>query len=235
VACREQEKPASLATSTLDGPRRVAGPVCLEEAIDASGSMTEYIPQRERAERELFAFARRALAPDDRVSEVYFAGSAALTLPPTPLASLTGPPPPAGGLADSTLLTPAIATLVAARTLGPDDCAARALVMITDGLIGDEQQVIQEVLARARYTRMYAVVPAGVAGGDRGYLRGGLLDSVTVYAFHSGGFSGRAASILGDAKPLDVIFGEILGDLTGQRLARTEKTSAAADLWEGSR
>src|SRR4051794_20374952 len=202
VACVEHEKPASLATSTLSGPRLTTGPICLEEAVDISSSMTVYTPQRERAERELFAFARRELEPGDVLSEAFFSGSAVVARPPTALASLGGPAPVARGLEDGTLLAPAVEALVAARTFGPDNCAARALVMITDGEIFDDEQLINDVLARANYTRMYAVVPAGTTGGYRGTLHGGLLDSVTVYGFHDGGMSGHAASVLGDAKPL---------------------------------
>jgi hypothetical protein len=228
VACNENEKPLSLATSTLDGPRLTTGPICIEEAVDVSGSMTAYTAQRERAEGELFTFARRELEKHDMLSETFFAGSAVLALPPTSLASLGGPPPVTGDFEDGTLLAPAVAALMAARPTNPTACAARALVVITDGEIYDDQQTLNAVLTKANYTRMYAVVPAGITGVGRGQLRGGLLDSVTVYGFHDGGTSGRAASVFGDAKPLDVVFGEILGGLTGQHLNKAGRPPTQA-------
>jgi hypothetical protein len=228
VTCNEREKPVSLATSTLDGPRLTTGPICIEEAVDVSGSMTVYTAQRERAERELFAFARRELEAYDLLSVAFFAGSAALALPPAALASLAAPPAVATGLDGGTELAPAVEALVAARSNAPAACAARALVMITDGEIYDEPAVLNEVLARANYTRMYAVVPAGATGAGRGQLRGGLLDSVVVYGFHDGGWSGRAASVLDDARPLDVVFGEVLGGITGQRLNKAGRVPTPA-------
>ena len=64
VACRESTRPQDLAHSVLTGRRLVTGPVCLEEAVDVSGSMAAFRPQRERAERALFAFATRELQDD---------------------------------------------------------------------------------------------------------------------------------------------------------------------------
>jgi hypothetical protein len=146
------------------------------------------------------------------------------------MASLTSAPAgiDPGTLDGGTLLAPAVAALVAARAADPGECAARALVMITDGVIGDDPAVLDAVLTKANYTRMYAVIPSGPTGADRAGLRGGLLDSVIVHGFHDGGASGRAASILGDAKPLDVVFGEILGGLTGQRLSRIDPSRPVA-------
>jgi hypothetical protein len=226
TACHEDRKPVSLANSTLTGVRRTTGPVCIEEAVDVSGSMVQYTAQREQAERELFAFAKRELLPTDQISEAFFAGTARLALPPTDLQSLTAPRALSGQFGDGTLLTPAVAGLVAARASAPAPCAARALVMITDGEIYDPPPVIQAALAAADYARLYAVAPAPATYPGRGSLTGGLLDSVTVYGFHDGGTAGRIASVLGDARPLDVIFGDILADLTGQRLAKTDTTQS---------
>jgi hypothetical protein len=219
VACHEDRKPESLSTSTLTGTRLTTGPICLEEAVDVSGSMTQYTAQREQAERELFAFAKRELQPTDRLTTAFFAGSAQVTLPPTSLQSLTAAAPRPGPLQDNTLLVPAVAGLVASRLASPEPCAARALVMITDGEIFDLSADLDQVLTLAGYTRMYAVAPSG---SGRGYLTGGLLDSVTVYNFHGGGTAGRFDSVVHDARPLDVIFGDILADLTGQHLTKSE-------------
>jgi hypothetical protein len=222
IACDEERKPESLAGSTLTGARLTAGPVCIEEAVDVSGSMVQYTAQREQAERELFAFAKRVLEPTDRLTTAFFAGSAQVTLPPTSMRSLTAPAPYPGQLADNTFLTPAVVELVKSRFSNPEPCASRALVMITDGEISDETTAIDTALRAADYTRIYAVAPAGATGTGRGTLNGGLLDSVTVYGFHDGGTSGRVASVFGDARPLDVIFGDILADLTGQHLTKTD-------------
>jgi hypothetical protein len=222
VACREERKPESLSRSTLTGARLTTGPICLEEAVDVSGSMTQYATERQRAERELFAFAKRVLQPTDRFSQAFFAGSAMVALPPTSLQSLATPASGSGALDDGTLLAPAVVSLVAARGADSGSCAARALVLISDGEIFDEQDVIGAVLQMANYTRIYAVAPAGAVGAGRGNLHGGLLDSITVYGFHEGGAVGRVASVLGDARPLDVIFGDILADLTGQHLTKIE-------------
>src|SRR5690349_8784858 len=53
--------PPSLSRSALAGPRLVTGPICVEEAVDVSGSLTHYAAQRDQAEDELFDFARRTL------------------------------------------------------------------------------------------------------------------------------------------------------------------------------
>ncbi|GAA3934356.1 VWA domain-containing protein [Actinoplanes auranticolor] len=218
VACHEEQKPETLSGSTLTGARLTTGPICLEEAVDVSGSMLEYTAQRERAERELFAFAKRELQPTDSLATAFFAGSAQVTLPPTGLQSLTTPAPPPGQLKDDTFLVPAVVELVKARLTNPQPCASRALVMITDGVVSDIPAELETVLNAASYTRIYAVSPTS----GRGALSGGLLDSVSVYEFHGGGTSGRIASVLNDARPLDVIFGDILADLTGQRLTKSD-------------
>jgi hypothetical protein len=212
----ELQKPTGLPVSTLVGPRLAPGPVCIEEAVDVSASMTSFTPQRERAEQELFAFARRELRPDDQISVAFFAGSAALALPPSALDALTTPPPVAGGLADGTLLTPAVDVLRAGRTAASDACVERALVVITDGAIFDGDEAAAAI-ANGSYARVYAVIPAAT-----GWLRPGELDGplryVTVEHFTDAGLAGRPASMLVDAKPLDVVLGDVIGSLTGQQL-----------------
>ncbi|MFY1637655.1 hypothetical protein ACN27F_31015 [Solwaraspora sp. WMMB335] len=70
IACAEHDKPRSLATSVLAGPRRVTGPVYLDEAVDVPGSMTTHTTQREQAERKPLGFARRGLGDRDLPSTV---------------------------------------------------------------------------------------------------------------------------------------------------------------------
>ncbi|GAB2568254.1 hypothetical protein Aab01nite_43690 [Paractinoplanes abujensis] len=221
VACHEEQKPETLARSKLTGARLTTGPICLEEAVDVSSSMLAYTAQRERAERELFGFAKRELQPTDSLTTAFFSGSAKVTLPPTSLQSLTAPAPPPGALENGTLLTPAVVELVKSRLVNPQPCASRALVMITDAELGDDLPQLEAAIYAASYTRIYAVSPIG----GRGSLNGGLLGAISVYEFHGGGTAGRIASVLDDARPLDVIFGDILADLTGQRLTKTESDS----------
>ncbi|TDP92922.1 vWA domain-containing protein [Labedaea rhizosphaerae] len=221
VSCRESEKPTSLATSTLAGPRLVTGPICLEEAVDVSGSMEQFRDQREQAELALFTFARRVLTDADRLSTAFFAGSGELALRPTALRSLTRPPRmPTITQPDGTNLGPAVDKLVAARTRNgkASTCAARALVVITDGLLGDEQAAISKSLRAGNYTRIFAVIPAETGWGRPSELTGGALDSVSVYHFTGSGLGARLASVFADGKPLDVVLGEIVGSLTGQHL-----------------
>ena len=93
--------------------------------------------------------------------------------------------------------------------------------MITDGLIGDGRAQLATALRRGDYTRIFAVIPAATGWGRPPELTGGIRNSITVYHFSSPGLSGVSASLLAGARPLDVVFGEIISSLTGQHLART--------------
>lgn len=191
--------------------------------MDLSASMTTFTPQRERAEAELFTFARRELQPYDLISTVHFAGSAEIALTPTSMDTLTATPPAIGGLADGTALTPAVDALVASRTAASDACAFRALVVITDGIISDSDATAA-ALARGGYARVYAVIPAG-AGWGRPEPLDGALAGITVHRFHDSDTGGRIASFFVDAKPLDVVLGDIVGSLTGQHLEQNRQSS----------
>jgi hypothetical protein len=224
VSCHEHEKPTSLATSTLVGPRLVTGPICIEEAVDVSGSMDSFRAEREQAEGALFDFARRELTKDDLFSAAYFAGSAKIALPPSSLTTVTAAPGVPDGIDYvSTNLAPAVDALVDARSAGPPGrtCAARALVVITDGLIADSSTVGTS-LSKGRYTRVFAVIPSATGWSRPSELTGPVLDSVAVYHFRDSGLTGRAASIFAGAMPLDVVFGTIIGSLTGQELAQAQ-------------
>lgn len=227
VACNESEKPVSLENSRLAGVRLTTGPVCIEEAVDVSGSMQEFIPQREHAEREMFAFAVRELTDDgDMFSAAFFAGSGVTAQAPAPLRTLTiAPTVPAGIDYHGTLLAPAVDALVASRAGAPgaDGCSSRALVVITDGVIGDDEATLAASLRKGNYARIFAVVPVETGWGRPDQLQGGIRDSVSVMHFTSPGVSGRLASIFVDAKPIEIVFGEILGSLTGQRLEPIEQ------------
>lgn len=219
---RESRQPPSLATSTLTGARQVVGPICIEEAVDVSGSLQAYAAQRDKAEDEMFAFARRSLHKNDLFSEAFFAAQGKLALAPTPLSKLSVPPAePAGISPDSTHLTPAVKALIAARSARPggDRCASRALVVITDGLIYDPGP-LAAALRQGDYTRIFAVIPSATGWGRPSELTGGIRNAIIVYHFTSPGFAGRAAAFLVGARPLDVVFGDIISSLTGQKLSR---------------
>jgi hypothetical protein len=213
-------QPQSLAESTLAGPRSVTGAVCIEEAVDVSGSMAAFRAQRESAERALFGFAHRELAPYDQFSTAFFADTARLALAPTALSSLDAPPAVPPGLASGgTTLAPAVTQLVEARPAG-DGCAVHALIVITDGLLNDSARVLDAALAEGSYARVFAVIPSATGWGRPG----GLPPSFEVYHFHGDGWTGFVVGALSDAKPLDVVFGEILGSLTGQTLVQTNRS-----------
>lgn len=224
VSCQESEKPQSLADATLEGPRLVTGPICLEEAVDVSGSMDAFRAQRESAEAALFTFARRFLRRDDLFSTAFFAGAAQVAQPPAALSALTTAPVAPTGLDPSTtVLGPAVDALVAARDARP--CAARALIVITDGILRDDRSTLSTALRSGGYARIFAVIPAATGWGRPAELSGGALDSITVHHFADSGLSGRLSSILADAKPLDVVLGEIIGTLTGQQLTQVDGTN----------
>jgi hypothetical protein len=219
---RQVRQPDTLAHSRLAGSRLVTGPICVEEAVDVSGSLARFQAQRQAAEDQLFRFARRALHRDDLFSEAFFARTSQLALPPTPLAALTAPPPEPPLDPDGTYLVPAVRELVRARdTRQQGTCAARALVIITDGLLADDRATLTAALRSGSYTRIFAVIPAATGWGRPGPLTGGALGSVTVYHFDGPGLSGWLASVFGGARPLDVVLGDIVGALTGQELVRS--------------
>ncbi|WP_432899931.1 vWA domain-containing protein [Micromonospora matsumotoense] len=195
--------PASLDQAVLEGARKVAGPVCIDEIQDVSGSMTQYTALREQAVDQLFQFAQRELEASDQLAEAVFSGTTGVTMPPTSLHALPARrPAPAPG--DGTLMAPAIRALTAADRQADRTCAARALVAITDGEVHDDPAELRNALVDGAYTRMYLVVP-GLAGGRPGAFTGDVLDGVVVRRFT-------------DARRLGVIFGQVFAELLGVEL-----------------
>ncbi|WP_018801898.1 vWA domain-containing protein [Salinispora arenicola] len=223
VICREENRIPSLDQAELVGPRSATGPLCIEQAVDMSGSMARFEAERGQAVEQFIRFAHRELARDDVIAEAYFASTAALTIPPTPLNALPRTPyrsmPDLGG---GTALTPAVEALRTARSANPTDCAARALVVFTDAVLGDDPDTLRTVLRAGAYTRIYAVLPGNVRPGRPSALTGELLDGLKVDHFRQDGAVGRLFSMINDADELDVIFGWIAADLTGQRLVKRE-------------
>jgi hypothetical protein len=220
---QELRMPPSLAQARLTGAPTVTGPICIEEAVDVSGSLAAYASQRDEAETEMFRFARRQLPRNDLFAEAFFAATGKLALAPAPLSSLSVPPAQPRGISpDATYLTPAVDDLIAARSASPVEgqCAARALIVITDGLIEDPGP-LAAALRQGHYTRVFAVIPAATGLGRPGPLSGGALTGITVYHFTtSTGLTARIAGLLDGARPLDVVFGTIISSLTGQHLVR---------------
>lgn len=218
VLLGECQKPADLQAAALVGPRLAPGAICMEEAVDVSGSMQAFLPQREAAERELFAFARRSLAPGDQLSVAFFAGDAVLAQAPTGIGTLTTPPAVPGSISyDGTNLAPAIDELVRSRDAGSAACVARALVVITDGEVFDLDQTAS-ALGAGGYTRLYAVVPAPTGSWLHSSTLEQAFQEVVVHRFDDAGIGGRVASVVADSAPLDVVYGRIAADLTGQQL-----------------
>ncbi|GHJ06175.1 hypothetical protein TPA0907_05420 [Micromonospora humidisoli] len=195
--------PDSLDQAVLEGARKVAGPVCIDEIQDVSGSMTQYTALREQAVGQLFEFAQRELEATDQLAEAVFSGTAGVTMPPTSLHALPARrPAPAPG--DGTLMAPAIRALTAADRQADRTCAARALVAVTDGEVHDDVAELRDALVDGAYTRMYLVVP-GLTGGRPDVFTGDVLDGVVVRRFTN-------------ARRLGVIFGEVFAELLGVEL-----------------
>ncbi|MFG3557843.1 VWA domain-containing protein [Micromonospora sp. NPDC047557] len=205
--------PGSLDQAVLEGTRRVTGPVCIDEAQDVSGSMERYTALREQAVEQLFLFAHRELRPTDQLAEAVFSGTAGVTLPPTSLHTMPArqrAPEPG----DGTLLAPAVRALTDADERADRECAARALVAISDGEVFDDPADLRAALVDAAYTRVYLVVPGSV-GGRPEVFKGDVLGGALVRRFS-------------DAERLGVIFGEIAAELTGERLEQRQVETGRA-------
>lgn len=86
---------------------------------------------------------------------------------------------------------PDTAALRTARSANPTDCAARALVVFTDAVLGDDRETLRTALRAGAYTRIYAVLPGSGWPGRPSALTGDLLDGVLVDHFRQGGAVGR--------------------------------------------
>jgi hypothetical protein len=199
--------PPSLAAATLDGKRKVKGAVCIDQAQDMSGSMEAYAAQRDRAVGQLLEFARRELRDDDLLAEAVFAGSGAVTLPPTSVHTVGSERRPVPSLEPGTLLAPAVDAL--ARERNPR-CAAKALVAVTDGQIFDDPADLGPKLTAAGYSRVVFMIP-GVPGWESGDAISVLPANVTVRYFVG-------------PDDLGVAFGEVAAALTGERLTKKGTT-----------
>lgn len=199
--------PSTLAAATLDGKRKQAGPVCIDQAQDVSESMEPYAGQRAAAVTQLLAFAERELRGDDLLAEAVFAGTSEVTLPPTSLHAVGVARRPAGALEPGSKLTPAVDALSAQdRT-----CAAKALVAVTDGQLFDDPATLGAKLTAAGYSRVYLMVP-GPDWTQTGDPVSVLPPNVTVRYFDG-------------PDDLGVAFGEVAAALTGERLSTRKKGS----------
>lgn len=198
--------PTSLDQAVLQGPRLLHGPVCLALATDVSGSMNELADARRRALADLLSFSRRSLASDDVLAAVAFDDKAWTTLPPARVESLPASPPierPGNG--SSTEFAPAVDAV--ARLFRTTACSAIAVASITDGQFGDAPGALRAHLDDAALTRVRLLLPGG--RGRPAPLTAPELVGVQVAHFDAG-----------DTHRLGLLYGQLLADLTGQRLVR---------------
>ncbi|TFV66835.1 VWA domain-containing protein [Blastococcus sp. CT_GayMR20] len=138
----------------LAGPR---GSACLRLVVgnDVSGSMSDFADARESALRDFLSWAPRNLRDDDELGVVDFAGAAAWTRQPTPVAE----PAVRGAAADvyqgdQTLLAPVLAL---AQALPPSHCRT-ALLLFSDAQLADLPQAEQEGRAAVQAAGVHDVV-----------------------------------------------------------------------------
>lgn len=200
-------QPTDLTNAVLEGPRKLAGRACLVLADDLSGSMAQYAGQRQAAKAALLPWLKANLQPDDQVALADFTDQAVLTLPATSAAQLPAMPP-AEAFAGSggTAVTPAVQLL--GDALQASQCAATALVMITDGKIGDPPDLLAHTLAQHQITRVYALNPDG--GHRPAELDHPALRGITVLDIHDA-----------DDSDLALRYASLVAELTGQELHRT--------------
>ena len=194
--------PTSLDSAVLRGARQVQGPVCVETYVDWSSSMDSHQPERQEALDALNRFARRELEPTDVYLEVAFGTTAAVMVPPTRFSELGPAQLDDGGIDRSgTLLLPAVAEAADGRADLGTDCAARALVIVSDGIVFDDTPALAGALRDARYTRVFLVTPGYF--GRPGAFAGPELAGVVVKHFW-------------DSERLGVVYADVIASVTGQ-------------------
>jgi hypothetical protein len=194
--------PTSLDAAVLRGDRQVQGPVCLETLVDWSGSMDDHQPERRDALDALNRFARRELLPDDVYMEVAFGADAAVTVPATRFADRDRADLLDGGIdRDGTAIVPAVRASRDGRSGAAARCAARAAVIISDGIVSDVPGDLAAALQAADYTRVFLVTP-GYFGRPTAFA-GPELAGVVVKHFW-------------DAARLGVVYADVIASVTGQ-------------------
>ena len=196
--------PDRLDQAELAGGRQLAGRACVVLASDVSSSMREHAEERRAALRDLTAFSRRALRPDDVVLVVTYDGAMAVALPPTAVQDLPDGdvPEPVPGV-DGTTLVPVVEGVTA--LLQSSGCAATGLASVTDGEFQDGAAELDQALRTAALQRVHLLVPGG--SGRPGPTRDDRLAEVEVEHFHPG-----------DATELGLDYGRLIAGLTGQEL-----------------
>lgn len=196
--------PSSLDQTTLGGQRLLTGRACIAIAADLSGSMSDFAVQRQQATEILVPWLRRNLRGDDQVAMVAFTDQGELLMPATAVAELPPIAPVEPALpGQSTEAVPALDLLDV--TLDDEGCSATALLMISDGLLGDRPSDLAGALSRAGITRTYLINPNG--SGRPAELSDPRLSGIRVVA-------------LGDADQQALTYGRAVADLTGQELRR---------------
>ncbi|MEV0663682.1 vWA domain-containing protein [Actinomadura luteofluorescens] len=205
----DDDDPKDLHSSTLAGVRRTHGPVCLDLAVDYSGSMRSKAATRDAALAELQSFIQRNLRPEDVLASVAFTDSALLTLPPTQKSRLTGSAVSSGGPPDGsgTELEPALESLQRAYRQSRIECAAHALIVVTDVELADPPSALAARFTEMRLQRVYWAIPGRGDGSSPGIAGAPALRSVIARGFK-------------DARGLSLLYGRALALLTGQRLVK---------------
>jgi hypothetical protein len=200
----EAQPPGQLDQAELGGGRQLAGRACVVLASDVSGSMEQYADVREAALQQLTRFSRRALRPDDVVLVVTYDGGMAVALPPTAVRDLPGGevPEPMSG-ADGTALLPVVEGI--SSLLAPRHCAATGLASVTDGELQDDAAPLAQALDAAAVRHVHFLVPGGE--GRPGPTGSPLLADVRVLHFQPG-----------DATQIGLDYGQLIAELTGQKL-----------------
>ena len=154
---QERRAPTSLSGAELGGERG-AGCVRLALLADGSGSMSDYAQARTAAVQEVLRWAPTALRGDDQLTVVDFAGSAATTLPTTPVAdSATARVLPPVELEDGSALSSGLEELAAQ---GPSPCRTVAVV-VSDGLVDEtDPAAVDALLRRAGVDRVVLLLPS---------------------------------------------------------------------------
>lgn len=153
--------PAALADYRLEGYR---APGCIRFVVlrDQSGSMSTFADAREKTTDQLVRWIATpdVLRDDDELAVIDWAGSAAVAMPVTRIADLSGTTPgTASGLSDGTDIN------VAAEAVAglPESTCGVALVLLTDGESDPLRAASAEALARAGVTSVMTIVPSGAS------------------------------------------------------------------------
>jgi hypothetical protein len=152
--------PDSLPGSRLAGPRSPV-PLGIVLLLDESGSFADYAAIREQVLGQLTDWAPENLRPDDRVTVIGFAGTAAPRLATTTVAGLAagGPRHLSATLAGGTSIQPALS----AAAGHADTTRPTSVIAVTDTIVEDANtDAIADLVSDLNATSMTTIVPSGL-------------------------------------------------------------------------